>query len=207
MGIIALFGGTFNPIHNGHREIIEEICNIDGVEKVIVIPTKIPPHKSVDFLASETDRIEMCRLATSDLRKVELSDLELKRVGKSYTIDTLNDILKLYPHNDIAITIGADMVVTFDEWKNYKEIISKAKLITFSRTTTDFNEYKSGLEFLRELNADLIEVDKQILDISSSYVRELLLSNSDVSHLIPNNVYSYIKDKNIYGVANYDRKV
>ncbi len=199
MGIIAVFGGTFNPIHNGHREIIEEICKIDNVEKVIVIPTKIPPHKTVEFMADECDRVEMCRLATEDLPLVEVSEIELNREGKSYTIDTLSDLTQLYPDKDIAITIGADMVVTFDKWKEYKTILKLAKIITFSRTTTDYNEYINGLKLLNDCGADVIEVTRRISDISSSQVRKLLASRIDVSELIPDKVYSYIKNKDIYG--------
>ncbi len=200
MGIIAVFGGTFNPIHNGHCEIINEIIGLSEVEKVIVIPTRIPPHKSVDFMASEEARLEMCRLATEDIGDVEISDIELKREGKSYTVDTLADIRRLYPEKDVAITIGADMVVTFDEWKDYKEIIANSKIIAFSRTTTDFGCYQKGLDMLNDLGADLITVKKQICDISSSKIRELLASGQDVSEFLPKKVFSYMIGNNIYGV-------
>ena len=199
MGIIAVFGGTFNPIHIGHKEIIDEILKIGDVEKVIVIPTKIPPHKTVDFMADESDRLNMCSLVAEEFAHVEVSDIELKRVGKSYTIDTIIDLKKLYPHSDIAITIGADMVVTFDEWKDYKEIVKLAKIITFSRTTTDYDFYGQGICKLKELGADVIPVDRKISDISSTSVRNMVLQGKDASKYLPEKVYSYITSNNLYG--------
>ena len=202
MGTIAVFGGTFNPIHLGHREIIEEILKIDEVEKVVVIPTKIPPHKTVNYMASESDRVEMCKLAIKGLSRVEISELELKREGKSYTVDTLKSISALYPDKDIAITIGADMVVTFDEWKDYKAIISSAKIITFSRVGTDYADYADGLRFLKDLGATLYTVDKKISNVSSSMVREALKSGNGVHNLLSEEVLKYIEENKLYGVHN-----
>ena len=202
MGIIAIFGGTFNPIHIGHREIIEEILNIQAVEKVIVIPTKIPPHKTVSYMASEQDRVAMCKLATKDLSRVEVSDLELKREGKSYTVDTVRALSNLYPDKDIAITIGADMVVTFDEWKDYKTILSSAKIITFARVGTDFSEYSDGIKFLENLGGDIYSVNKRISNVSSSMVREALKSNDDVEQYLSEEVLKYVRDNNLYRACN-----
>ncbi len=202
MGIIAIFGGTFNPIHNGHIEIINEVLSIPDVERVLVIPTKIPPHKTVNYIADETDRLAMCKLAVGKLANVEISDIELKRQGKSYTIDTLKTLKELFPQNDLAITIGADMVVTFDEWKDFKTIISSARIITFSRVGTDFSDYFDGISFLRDHNADIYMVDRKISNISSSQIRDLLSNGNDASALIPDEVIKYIIEKNLYGVNN-----
>ena len=105
MGMVVIFGGTFNPIHKGHTEIIESILKLDNIDKLLLIPTKIPPHKNVDCLADESDRINMCNIIASRFDGVEVCDIELKREGKSYSIDTLHSIKELYPNNPIAITI------------------------------------------------------------------------------------------------------
>lgn len=202
MGIIAVFGGTFNPIHLGHREIIEEILKIDGVEKVIVIPTKIPPHKTVNYMASEADRVTMCKLATEGLDRVEVSDLELNRAGKSYTVDTVKSLRNQYRDKDIAITIGADMVVTFDEWKDYKTIVSLAKIITFSRAGTDSEDYTKGINFLKDIGASIYNVDRKISDISSSMVRDALADGKDLNDLLSDRVLEYIIENKLYGVNN-----
>jgi len=202
MGIIAVFGGTFNPIHLGHREIIEEILKIDGVEKVIVIPTKIPPHKTVNYMASEADRVTMCKLATEGLERVEVSDLELNRAGKSYTVDTVKTLCNQYRDKDIAITIGADMVVTFDEWKDYKTIVSLAKIITFARAGTDSEDYAKGINFLKDIGASIYNVDKKISDISSSMVRDALADGKDLNDLLSGRVLEYIIENKLYGVNN-----
>lgn len=200
MGIIAVFGGTFNPIHIGHIEIIQEVLKISGVKKLIIIPTKIPPHKDTDFLADEQDRVNMCRIVVNDLENVEVSDIELKRPGKSYTIDTIKVLKSIYPDDEIAITIGADMVTSFDKWKDYKEILSLSKIITFSRATTDDTAYKSSIDMLSGLGASVITVDKKISDISSSAVRNMILNHKDVCAYLCEGVVNYINDNRLYEV-------
>ena len=102
MGIVAIFGGTFNPIHSGHREIINHLSNTPNVDKVIIIPTKIPPHKETDILADSQDRLNMCSIIASKYNNVEVSDIELLRYGKSYTIDTILTLQEEY--NDQKFT-------------------------------------------------------------------------------------------------------
>lgn len=199
MGIVAIFGGTFNPIHVGHREILDKLSGIDNIEKIILIPTKIPPHKQVAFLASEEDRVNMCKLIASKYPNVEVSDLELRREGKSYTIDTLKSVKQIYPDKTVAITIGADMVVTFDEWKDYTDIIRNSVLITFSRAGTDQTIYNNGIKVLKNMGAQIIEIEEEITNVSSTQIRDALLSNSCTAGLLDTEVYEYILENKVYG--------
>ena len=199
MGIIAVFGGSFNPIHIGHQEIIEQIRLIEDVEKVLIIPTKIPPHKETDYLADSCHRYNMCKLISSDYDNVEVSNIELDREGKSYTIDTVNSLLKIYNNSKLALTIGGDMLVSFDKWKDYKEILNKCILITFNRIGISDDEYKKGINKLKEIGATIIALNTQIADVSSTQIRNELQKNKD-SNLISNKIKKYIFKHNLYGV-------
>lgn len=200
MGLIAIFGGTFNPIHIGHREILDKLTNIRSIEKIILIPTKIPPHKQVSFLAKEEDRVKMCEIVAEMYDNVEVSAIELNRAGKSYTIDTLMRVKALYPDKKIAITIGADMVVTFDEWKDYKRIIENSVIITFARAGTDLDSYNKGLELLKNWGAELIVIADAISAVSSTEIRNSLSAGSPLEGLLDKEIYDYICNNNVYEV-------
>lgn len=200
MGTVAVFGGTFNPLHIGHTEIISKLASKREIDRIVLIPTKIPPHKVVDRLADEEHRISMCNIIAQRIKKVEVSDLELKREGKSYTIDTIFDLKRLYPDSNIAITIGADMVVTFNEWKSYREIINNAKIFAFGRQTVDDEAFKDGVAFLKSIGADIEVIDAKISDISSTEIRNALFESKDISCLLDKEIYEYIIKNKLYGV-------
>ena len=201
MNTVAIFGGTFNPVHSGHIEIIDALCKMDDIEKVLVIPTKIPPHKNFDYLASEDDRLNMCEIACRPFKKAEVSNIEFLRAGKSYTIDTVADIKKLYPENKIAITIGADMVTTFTEWKDYKKLLKDTQLIVFYRAGVDKDEFNSALISLKNQGANIRLIDKTITEVSSSKIRDAFHSDL-LCDMICTEILSYIKDNNLYGTNN-----
>ncbi len=197
--MIVIFGGTFNPIHLGHKEIIDKISSLVDVDIVLIVPTKIPPHKTASSLANEIDRVEMCKLIASQYDNVEVCCVELERKGKSYTIDTLHEIKRRYPGFDIAITIGADMVVTFDEWKDYLQIVKLCRIITFKRGDTDISSYREGIKKLKQYGADIIEIYDEITDISSTEIRNAILNNEDTSEYLDSSVANYITEHGVYG--------
>lgn len=199
MSMVVVFGGSFNPIHIGHTEIIEQICNIEDVDKVIIIPTKIPPHKELDYLADAHHRLNMCKLATAKFNKVEVSDLELKRDGKSYTIDTIKSLEKEHKNQKLALTIGGDMLVSFNKWKDYEQILKKCTLITFKRVGISSFDYFKEINKLKELGSDIISIETEISDVSSTQIRNELKNNID-SLFLDSAVKKYIIANNLYGV-------
>lgn len=199
MGIVAIFGGTFNPIHIGHCEIIKHLSNNENIEKVIIIPTKIPPHKETDFLADSTHRVNMCDIVASDYDNVEVSDIELYREGKSYTIDTVKALGEKYKSQKLALTIGGDMLVSFELWKDYREILNRCTLITFKRANVLKSEYDCVINKLKSLGAEIIEISADITDVSSTQIRAELFSNG-ASELLDKRVKQYILNNNLYGV-------
>lgn len=199
MGFVTVFGGTFNPIHTGHQEIIECLSRHCDVDKILLMPTKIPPHKNSECLASANDRYNMCALVASNFSNVEVSDIELFREGISYTIDTVNALCRLYPSQDIAITIGGDMLVSFTKWKQYKEILNKCALFVFKRADVDESEHINSIENLKKLGANIISIDKPITDISSTLIRNSLKEKGFTDYL-DDKVKEYIQNNNLYGV-------
>ncbi len=191
MSVIAVFGGTFNPFHIGHYEMLSNICELPYIDRVFVMPDKIPPHKTCEFLASDGDRIEMCRLVCEEFPKSELCLIEFERSGKSYTIDTVKALKEKYPNNSFYIVIGGDMLATLDTWYKWDELIKAAPFLAFSRVgVSDFDEH---LKRLRSLGADITVINKEITDISSTELRK-----STLKKMLPQKVYDYITEKGIY---------
>ena len=113
----GIFGGTFNPIHLGHVRLGQMVLNDLKLDRIIYIPDNTPPHKSDKDLASGSDRLKMIELALKDCDNLEASDIELRREGKSYTYQTLLELKKMYPGDELFLITGADMFLTLDRWK------------------------------------------------------------------------------------------
>lgn len=195
---IGIFGGTFNPPHKGHRNCLESVMRTARLDKAIVIPDRIPPHKQAQDLASGEDRLNMCRLAFGDIEGVEFSDWELKQSGKSYSVLTLRHFHSLYPDDRLFFIMGSDMLLGFREWYCYEEILSLASLICISRSAQDTRRL---LPFAQELTAGQGEVmiaDAEPFEVSSTQIRERLKKNLDCTCYLEKNVVQYIVDKKLY---------
>lgn len=193
MANIAILGGTFNPFHIGHFEMLAEITKLSFIDKVLVIPDKIPPHKTFDNTVDDIHRQNMCAIACSEFDKAQLCLVEFVREGKSYTIDTINSLKEKYPDDKFYITIGGDMLSTLDTWYNWEQLIKQASFIAFRRNGN--YDFDSSLKRLRNYGADIIVIEKNITNVSSTMLRE----NID-KKLLPPKIYDYIIEKGIYNV-------
>lgn len=196
---IVIFGGTFNPVHIGHIEMLSELNSLSYVDKIIIMPSKIPPHKDVDFLADESHRASMCEIAARMFSKVTVSTLELMREGKSYTIDTIRELLNIYKGAKIYITIGGDMLLSFKTWNRYEEIIKHASIICFNRGNCDISKVVDSIAFLRKKGADITLIDKKITDVSSTYLRENIDKHEILKKFIPREILDFINKNSVYG--------
>ena len=133
MANVAIFGGTFNPFHIGHYEMLEYICTLDFIDKVFVMPDKIPPHKNFDSTIDDIHRQNMCEIVCDDFNKAELCLVEFERGGKSYTVDTIKLLKEKYPNDKFFVVIGGDMLSTLDTWYNWQELITLTSFIAFKR--------------------------------------------------------------------------
>lgn len=190
----GIYGGTFNPIHNGHLHLIRAACAQLSFDRLLVVPANIPPHKAATDLASNRDRLEMARLATAGMPGVWVSDIELRARGKSYTVLTLERLRALFPECRFTLLMGADMLESFDRWHRWQDILKLADIAAFAR-----NE---GEEALLERKAALIGrarvVRVEPLPLSSTLVREKVRRGEDISGLVPEPVAAYIYEKGLY---------
>ncbi|MGN0622657.1 MAG: nicotinate (nicotinamide) nucleotide adenylyltransferase [Oscillospiraceae bacterium] len=197
MAVTAVFGGTFNPVHLGHERLLREVLKAVSIDRVIVMPSKIPPHKQAESLASESDRLEMCRLAFSGMDNVSVSDYEFKRQGKSYSVYTVRHLKEIFPDDKLYFIMGSDMLLSFHEWYQYEEILSMCGIICLSRCDKDTGELEAYAETLRD-KADVIILNVEPFEISSTEIRRRLKNHEDCSCYLNKNVVQYISDKNLY---------
>lgn len=198
MGNIVVFGGTFNPIHLGHIEIINKVLELGTTQKVLVMPTSLPPHKISSDLACDADRFEMCKLATEHLENVEVSDLELMRGGKSYTYDTLKQLKKMYPDIELSLVCGGDMIVTFKEWYRFRDVLNLADIIAVRRVGIDNTEFDNAVRELINFGGVIDVLRGEISEISSTEIKRNINNHKYLTKFLPENVYNYIKSNNLY---------
>lgn len=198
---IGIFGGAFNPIHNGHLALAKCYCDSLKLDKVLFIPTAVPPHKTADYLVSPADRINMVHLAADNNPVFEVSDIEFKRQGKSYTYDTLTELKAIYPDGEFYLIIGADQFLTFHYWYNYEAILDMVTVCTSARE--DEQEKQTLLEYAKnnaEMQGKYFIADYPVIRLSSSEIRDKIKRGEDISALVPKRVFEYIVEKRLYSV-------
>lgn len=202
---IGVFGGTFNPPHKGHTRLVTEFCEKLELDRVLIIPDKAPVHKSAEGLESDTDRLNMCRLAFCD-RRFEVSDIEIKRDTDSYTVYTLREIKKMHHDDDLYLIIGSDMFLMFSRWYEYREILSMCTLCVASRCEEESldelrryseNELKIPIDGLTGKGIIISPVEP--FEISSTELRSLLKKGESTEKYLDGNVRKYIEDRGLYG--------
>lgn len=195
---IAIYGGAFNPVHIGHIEIVNQITKNFDFDKIIIIPSKISPHKSNKELANDVDRINMCKLAFDHVKNCEVSDIEIKRNKISYTVDTLTDLKTKYPFDEFYLVCGSDMFLSLLSWRKPEKIFKMSNILTFRRSDEDIKKmiaYKNRIDSLCE-NVIICEVD--IPPFSSTDIRNAIKENSPFQSYVTKEVYSYIKNNKLY---------
>lgn len=197
MNRIAIFGGTFNPIHKGHINLCLECNEYFNFDKILLIPTNIPPHKEVKDLATNKQRLDMCKLAVKDRPLFEVNDIEMRLSGISYTINTIKQLQIEYPESQIYLIIGSDMLFMFDKWKDYKELLDRVILVVGARQE---NEYKQMLDYVKNSlsnhkNVKVIKI--KTVEISSTQIRKEIKENKR-PNLLDISIYEYIVKNSIY---------
>jgi len=199
---IGIYGGTFNPPHLGHISAARCAVKTLGLDRLLVIPDRIAPHKQLpaDSPAPE-QRLEMLRLAAADEPNMEVSDLELKREGVSYTYQTVEQLKEMYPQAQLYLLMGTDMFTSFHQWRNPERIWKAATLAVFCRGEKgEKAAIAKQKAYLESLGASVELVDNPVLTISSSDLRRMLVFQCADSFL-PGGVGDYIRDHGFYGVS------
>ena len=189
---IGVFGGTFNPPHNGHIRLAKAAADELKLDKLLVIPSCIPPHKIAAKLADGQERLEMCRLAFGCDPRFEVSPMELERGSWSYTVETLRELKALYPDSELYFIVGSDMLESFDKWYLWQEILSLSVLCAASREegySPDLSRFGKLAERIKIITLDPLEV-------SSTQIRN---SAGEVSpELLDPKVAAYIREHGLY---------
>lgn len=196
----AIFGGTFNPPHNGHIAMLSGIAELPEIENILVMPANVPPHKAGDIAAAE-HRVNMCKAAFGGIKKVQICLLELEMQGKSYTLNTLERLKQQGLENPVLV-IGADSLVNFYKWYGYEQILNMAELYVYPRPGISSEEVLKSKTALQSKGANITLLNFTPPNISSTMVRELVLNQNNINDLVPNTVAEYIKEHGLYNGTN-----
>ncbi len=196
---IAIYGGTFNPPHIAHIRACKAFYEKIKPDKLLVIPDFLPPHKDVSDGVTSEDRLEMTRLAFEDMPNAEVSDMEIKRGGRSYTAITLSELKT--DENKLYFLCGTDMFLSLESWYRPDMIFSLATICYVRRESEIENDKRladAERLYREKYNADIIPIVIEALELSSSEIREKIKQKSDVLDFIPKNVNNYIQNRGIY---------
>lgn len=185
---IGILGGTFNPIHAGHLILAEEVREKLGLDKIIFVPTYLPPHKDNSDIAKAADRFVMIKTAINGNKFFLVSDIEIRRNGRSYTIDSLREFKKIYPHDELYFIIGSDLLKYLDDWKDLNEIVKMVKFVVATRPGYPLEKIPSYIS----------TIPIRAVDISGFEIRCAIKENKSFRYLVPEGVFKYIDRKRLY---------
>jgi nicotinate-nucleotide adenylyltransferase len=196
---VGIYGGTFAPIHNAHVETAKLFMEQMRLDYLFVIPSAIPPHKDIDPQDDPMHRLKMCELAFEGIDGVVVSDMEIKRGGKSYTVDTLNALSA--KGRRLLLLCGTDMVLSFDTWYKYREILDLCYPVYMRREKDAMLDnlivnklakyYNESGKMFRKLVGEPIE-------LNSTEIREAVKAGKSISHMVPAKVEKYIIENRLY---------
>jgi len=210
---IGILGGTFNPIHKGHLKAAETVFKEFLLDKILFIPSFIPPHKKYSYIASPRHRFNMVKLALEKYPDFFPSRIEIDAEETSYSIITLNKIKKSNPDARIFFILGIDAFLEIDTWKDTQELIENYSFIVISRPGFDLKDAKNILrescrkkmtEIRKHISKDDIKyhgiflLNMDSLDIASSDIRKRIQKGKSIHGMVPKNVEKYIKENKLY---------
>jgi nicotinate-nucleotide adenylyltransferase len=185
---IGILGGTFNPIHIGHLILADEVREKLQLDKVIFVPTNTPPHKGNSDVADPLARLRMVKYAIKGNNYFGASDLEIKRKGPSYTIDTVKAFKKEFPGDEFYFIAGSDLLKYLDEWKDFPELLKLVKFVVATRPGYPLEKIPSYVQ----------RVSIRAVDVSAFEIRQCIKEAKSFRYLVPDAVYDYIIMKKLY---------
>ena len=184
---VGILGGNFNPVHNAHLVVADQVCQQLGLDKVLLMPEYEPPHVDKKETIDEGHRLKMLELAIEGIEGLEIETIELERKEISYTYDTMKLLNERDPDTDYYFIIGADMVDYLLKWYRIDELVEMVQFVGVQRP-----RYKAGTSY------PVIWVDVPLMDISSSMVREFIAQGRTPNFMLPKPVLDYIKKEGLY---------
>jgi len=186
----GLFFGSFNPVHVGHMIIANYMLNHTDLENVWLVISPHNPLKKKKTLARDYDRLYLVNLAIGDELRLKASDIEFGLQQPSYTIDTMTYLDEKYPDREFTLIMGGDNLASLHKWKNYEMLLEKYRIYIYRRPTCVMPELQN--------HPNVVITEAPLLEISSSYIRELLREKKSVKYLVPDKVHEYLNDYPIY---------
>lgn len=183
---LGILGGTFNPPHIGHLILARDIMEKAGLDRILFVPTNVPPHKDTAEVSAH-HRYAMVELAVAGHERFDVLDIELKREGPSYTVDTVRALKKMFPADSLYLVIGSDLAADFESWRSPEEIRKSVTIIVARRS-----------EFPCEEKEGFTMIDVPHVEISSSLVRDLKKNKKSIQYLVPPAVAGYIEKHKLY---------
>ena len=196
---VGIFGGTFNPPHSGHVAAAESFYKTVKPDVLMIIPDCLPPHKEYSGSVTEEQRLEMCKLAFGHIENVTISDMEIKRGGRSYTSVTLEELTS--PDRELYFLCGTDMFLTLESWYRPEVIFDLATICYIRRETDKENDARIKVatqSYIKQYGASIVSVSTDVIELSSSELRQKLESRESCSEYLPTAVEKYIVEKGIY---------
>ena len=196
---IGIYGGTFSPPHKGHIAAAKAFMEQMWLDILYVIPTATPPHKEMEVDVSAKDRLEMCRLAFEELDGVCVSDLEIARGGKSYTVETLRELSG--EDRRLFFLCGTDMMLTLDRWREPEEIFRLCYPVYIRRDndrSLDAVIVNKIAQYQRDFGKVVRRIVADPIEISSSQIRQMIAEGSDLSGVVTKKVENYIRNNHLY---------
>ena len=197
---IAIFGGSFDPVHREHKRLAQNTIESLQLDRLFVMPAHTPPHKPDRVLSTDEDRLEMCRLAFSDMPKVTVCDYEIKNGGTSYTYLTCRHFRKEYPDAEIFWLVGTDMLRDFPTWKNPNSILNDVMLAVCGRNEQDGWWVDEEEKFVRKFGKRFVRVACNGEDVSSTKIRVLAGAGMHLTDFLEETVEGYIREKHLYEI-------
>jgi len=195
---VGILGGTFNPPHLAHLVCASEARSQLGLERVVLIPTGVPPHKPMEQEPGAAHRLEMCRLAAGGHRDwLTVSSIEVDRGGPSYTADTLREIHASQPGDELTFIVGGDMAWSLPSWREPEAILGLASVAVAERAGARREEVRTRLDAMAGA-ARITYIDVPRLDISSSALRRRVREGRPLDYLVPDPVADYIEQRRLY---------
>ena len=194
---LGIFGGTFNPLHIGHEEMVRAFLKEVKPDRLLLIPNHLPPHKEAKQLASEADREQMLRLAFGDEPACEIDTREFRRKGKSYTYDTVVSLKDEYPDAQMYLLVGGDSFQNFEKWYRFEDLLQMVTLTAFAREgEKDLKKTAERYQLL--YGADLLLLPDTITGVSSTEIREKIADGQPVSRLLSPEIRQFLEENQLY---------
>lgn len=189
---LGIFGGSFNPPHVAHLILAEVVYEELFLDLVLFVPSANPPHKEGEKLLEPELRLHLTRLAVADNKRFAVSDTEIRRKGTSYTIETIRELETMYEHPTLYLIVGADNLLTFHQWREYRSIMDRCTLVALRRPGF-------GLTNLREeILSKTIILEVPYLEVSSTEIRNRIQQGKSVRYMVPDAVLHEIEKRRLY---------